>query len=336
MRFNPNTYSCLMTNLYAFQGQESDDEIKGDGNSVNYKYRMHDPRLGRFFAIDPLAKKYPHNSPYAFSENRCIDAIELEGLEKLEVSMVGQYNNNTTTPSKESALAVVANYDINSGLLELTILVGNNPQNPMTGIQLQVNTVTGANKVSPSSSTILPFNYTQRSIVVPFGPFLTETLEVLEVFSGLTDILMSYPDFEKAASDLGISSSFINGTFKELSNLLEKAWENGSLDYGIVSGTSPKDVKSIPTTFGTEIVEYEGGIVSGIENKNPIISTYGDDLITFRMEHLKLHYTDQTRIYSNPVLVPNCKPSTRDQDGTNPNNFTNDYVPANPTPPSFH
>ncbi len=40
---------------YGFQGQERDDEIKGNGNSVNYKYRMHDPRLGRFFAVDPLA-----------------------------------------------------------------------------------------------------------------------------------------------------------------------------------------------------------------------------------------------------------------------------------------
>src|SRR5690606_20607467 len=27
-------------------------------NSVNYTYRMHDPRLGRFFAVDPLADKY--------------------------------------------------------------------------------------------------------------------------------------------------------------------------------------------------------------------------------------------------------------------------------------
>lgn len=66
---------------YAFQGQERDDEIKGAGNSYNYEYRMHDPRIGRFFAIDPLAPKYPHNSPYAFSENRVIDGVELEGLE---------------------------------------------------------------------------------------------------------------------------------------------------------------------------------------------------------------------------------------------------------------
>jgi RHS repeat-associated protein len=66
---------------YGFQNQEKDDEIKGVGNSVNYKYRMHDPRVGRFFAVDPLAKSYPWNSVYAFSENRVLDAIELEGLE---------------------------------------------------------------------------------------------------------------------------------------------------------------------------------------------------------------------------------------------------------------
>jgi hypothetical protein len=48
---------------------------------LNYEYRMHDTRIGRFFAIDPLFTKYPWNSPYAFSENRVIDMIELEGLE---------------------------------------------------------------------------------------------------------------------------------------------------------------------------------------------------------------------------------------------------------------
>ena len=70
---------------YGFQGQEGDPEIKGEGNSYSYKYRMHDPRLGRFFQLDPLAPEYPHNSPYAFSENRVIDAVELEGLENVSI-----------------------------------------------------------------------------------------------------------------------------------------------------------------------------------------------------------------------------------------------------------
>ncbi len=77
----PNRHGNSSDYRYGFQGQELDNEIKGEGNSVNYKYRMHDPRVGRFFASDPIAYNFPWNSPYAFSENRVIDGVELEGLE---------------------------------------------------------------------------------------------------------------------------------------------------------------------------------------------------------------------------------------------------------------
>jgi hypothetical protein len=40
---------------YGFQNQEKDDEVKGAGNSVNYKYRMHS--LYRLFG-NPDYKKY--------------------------------------------------------------------------------------------------------------------------------------------------------------------------------------------------------------------------------------------------------------------------------------
>ena len=77
----PHSINFKTHDRYLYQGQEMDDEVKGVGNSYDFGARMLDPRLGRFFAIDPLAPKYPHNSPYAFSENRVLDAIELEGLE---------------------------------------------------------------------------------------------------------------------------------------------------------------------------------------------------------------------------------------------------------------
>ena len=80
----PGRHANTSDYRYGFQGQEMDDEIKGEGNSVNYKYRMHDPRVGRFFARDPLFKSYPWNSDYAFGENRVIDGIELEGMEYLD------------------------------------------------------------------------------------------------------------------------------------------------------------------------------------------------------------------------------------------------------------
>ncbi len=96
---------------FGFQGQEGDDEIKGDGNSVNYKYRMHDPRLGRFFAVDPLSASYPYNSPYAFSENRVIDAIELEGLEKYLVTKSITRNKENTGYYVKTVLVFVKDSD---------------------------------------------------------------------------------------------------------------------------------------------------------------------------------------------------------------------------------
>ncbi|WP_435264303.1 RHS repeat-associated core domain-containing protein [Tenacibaculum sp. nBUS_03] len=77
----PNRHGQADSYRYGFQGQEKDDEVKGEGNSYNFTYRMHDARIGRFFRPDPMASQYPHNSSYAFSENRVIDGVELEGLE---------------------------------------------------------------------------------------------------------------------------------------------------------------------------------------------------------------------------------------------------------------
>ncbi|MFA5575097.1 MAG: hypothetical protein WC994_08605 [Brumimicrobium sp.] len=91
-----NTYHIQNRNYRSsFQGQEHHDEIRGKGNYINYKYRGHDPRIGRLdWLIDPLAKKYPWNSPYAFSENRVLDGVELEGLEFLSSNEYLYYISN--------------------------------------------------------------------------------------------------------------------------------------------------------------------------------------------------------------------------------------------------
>ncbi len=81
----PNRHGNSSDYRYSFQGQEQDPEIKGEGNSINYKFRMHDPRVGRFFAIDPLTAEYPWYTPYSFSGNRVIASTELEGLEEKSV-----------------------------------------------------------------------------------------------------------------------------------------------------------------------------------------------------------------------------------------------------------
>ena len=74
---------------YGFEGIEKTDEVSGEGNHYEFKYREYDPRIGRFWSVDPLAASYPWNSTYAFAENRVIDGIDLEGLEYVNTTQAG-------------------------------------------------------------------------------------------------------------------------------------------------------------------------------------------------------------------------------------------------------
>lgn len=69
-----------------FQGQRFDDEL--GLNWVQFKWRNHDPQIGRFIEIDPLAEEYEYNSTYAFSENKVTNHVELEGLEAVSAGSV--------------------------------------------------------------------------------------------------------------------------------------------------------------------------------------------------------------------------------------------------------
>jgi len=79
--FNPPT-ALYFNNFSITDGTTQAIVDGGIGSKVAFKYRIHDARIGRFLSIDPLTADYPWNSPYAFSENIVINAVELEGLEK--------------------------------------------------------------------------------------------------------------------------------------------------------------------------------------------------------------------------------------------------------------
>lgn len=64
---------------YGFQGQEMDDEVKGEGNSYTTEYRMLDPRLGRWMSIDPRADKYAFSSPYVAYGNNPLLFVDNDG-----------------------------------------------------------------------------------------------------------------------------------------------------------------------------------------------------------------------------------------------------------------
>ncbi|TAH41850.1 MAG: hypothetical protein EYC69_07120, partial [Bacteroidetes bacterium] len=79
---------------FGFNGKEKDDNVAGLGNQYDYGFRIYNSRLGRFLSLDPLHGNYPWYTPYQFSGNKPIYAIDLDGLEELVVTKP-QYNNRT-------------------------------------------------------------------------------------------------------------------------------------------------------------------------------------------------------------------------------------------------
>ncbi|MDR4890959.1 MULTISPECIES: DUF6443 domain-containing protein [unclassified Chryseobacterium] len=73
---------------YKYQGQELQET-----GFYSFKWRNYMPDLGRFFNIDPLSEKYAYQSHYNFSENRVVDARELEGLEAVDFRKNDGYKN---------------------------------------------------------------------------------------------------------------------------------------------------------------------------------------------------------------------------------------------------
>lgn len=101
---------------FGFNGQEADNEIKGTGNSLEFKYRIYDSLLGRFLSVDPLFKEYPWNSTYAFAENDVIRCIDLEGAEKYAKngSLFYAYLCGGVTMTKVNPQVIAVGYSIDN------------------------------------------------------------------------------------------------------------------------------------------------------------------------------------------------------------------------------
>lgn len=71
----------LLQKLYSFgfNGKEKINEVYGDGNAYDFGARVFDPRVGRFFLIDPRTFEYPYFSPYLFANNNPIRLIDYNG-----------------------------------------------------------------------------------------------------------------------------------------------------------------------------------------------------------------------------------------------------------------
>ncbi len=64
---------------YGFNGKESDDEIAGNDNALDFGARIYNSQLARFLSTDPRSGEYPWQSEYAYYSNSPISIIDING-----------------------------------------------------------------------------------------------------------------------------------------------------------------------------------------------------------------------------------------------------------------
>ncbi|NMC33977.1 MAG: CHAP domain-containing protein, partial [Veillonellaceae bacterium] len=101
-------------NRYLYNGKEYISE--GDLNWYDYGARFYGPDGSRFFTIDPLAEKFPWQSPYCYAGNNPIRFIDYNGLGpgdrvKAARSMTGiEYKQETVSSMRTANTAEARQY----------------------------------------------------------------------------------------------------------------------------------------------------------------------------------------------------------------------------------
>lgn len=138
-----NSYSrenSLQNKTKLFQGQEHIDDL--GLNWYSFKWRNHQPDIGRFFNVDPLSEKYVYNSPYAFSENHVTSHVELEGLEKLNFNIALFEANKGEHPFRSPDQATAPKNVQNKNFTETHTGVGSTKQELSFTADFEKGTVT--------------------------------------------------------------------------------------------------------------------------------------------------------------------------------------------------
>lgn len=187
------------------------------GNSLNYTFRMHDPRVGRFFATDPLENKYPFFSPYQFSANTPLMAVELEGLEssndpnpnqkpKDNGSLWNQFSANPETALMGFLEGILNKF--NEGPTKLSMF--STPQEMNEYLERDINTIKTIAKLQGFNAMVDVLK-TNDILSYPKNAFMDNINVHKEIYNGFSSDLSLWSD-NLTSGDL-YKTSFTTGQF---------------------------------------------------------------------------------------------------------------------------
>ncbi|MEM9738203.1 MAG: RHS repeat-associated core domain-containing protein [Bacteroidota bacterium] len=84
---------------FGFNGKEADKNGEWGGlTHYDYGFRIFNPGIGRFLSVDPLARQYSGVSPYAFTLNTPIQAVDPDGQKTFFLAGGSYKGNNQFNP----------------------------------------------------------------------------------------------------------------------------------------------------------------------------------------------------------------------------------------------
>ncbi len=105
---------------FGFNGKENDSEW-GSQVIQDYGFRIYNPSIGKFLSVDPLSPDYPELTPYQFASNTPIQAIDLDGLEKIVVHLLDKSATSKISLSDQAKLKKEIDYIYECMNVDLTV-----------------------------------------------------------------------------------------------------------------------------------------------------------------------------------------------------------------------
>jgi hypothetical protein len=231
---------------------------------LNYTFRMHDPRVGRFFAVDPLDEKAPDWSPYRFCFDNPLRYTDPDGRWEWDKfgNLIAEKGDNAWTLAKHigtnstNAITMLSRdgYDVKKG--KLNIKIGNK----LSAKNLYIETISRHNVI---------VNNTSEAVNHYFSG-IGGTADVGEITAG--ELLSSMKFKEKHYIITSGKSTLDKGNFAV--NLTGSTFHNGKtrVDYSVKHNENSTSVTY--SIFGTDGFWDPDFIDEILLGKIPVINSW--------------------------------------------------------------
>ena len=207
---------------FGFNGMEKDDEVKGNGNSLDFGARIYDPRIGRWLSRDPLHMKYPSFSPYSFAANSPVFFVDPDGRE-IHIYFVNGNGDLDHVVYTANMVAETGNDYADDAINTLNALLG-----------AEVPIITEVITNAMNTPRVVEINYTEKA---------TENQEYTVTWKGSTEILWSNIEGDEYSNDTKHAPSV--ALFDELDHFQMEATYLEKIDEAVAADDKKAKRKAI-------------------------------------------------------------------------------------------